>query len=162
MKATRVQYCQMSVICPSNFWCVWQCDMMSDKNTCSPALKNRQINRWKTQLFFTDSIQPIDAVVLSSAAAACESSLGNKVLQVLKFFFRGMWILFLLLWIWCKFSLAKSLTKKISDNFHWYSIIKQPQITNLDFHEFLDHLEYLFKSMFIYLIPFAGNSIIVL
>ena len=39
MKATRVQYCQMSVICPSNFWCVWQCDMMSDKNTCSPALK---------------------------------------------------------------------------------------------------------------------------
>ena len=92
MKATRVQYCQMSVICPSNFWCVWQCDMMSDKNTCSPALKNRQINRWKTQLFFTDSIQPIDAVVLSSAAAACESSLGNKVLQVLKFFFQGMWI----------------------------------------------------------------------
>ena len=84
--------CQMSVICPSNFWCVWQCDMMSDKNTCSPALKNRQINRWKTQLFFTDSIQPIDAVVLSSAAAACESSLGNKVLQVLKFFFQGMWI----------------------------------------------------------------------
>ena len=74
MKATRVQYCQMSVICPSNFWCVWQCDMMSDKNTCSPPLKNRQINRWKTQLFFTDSIQPIDAVVLSSAAAVCESS----------------------------------------------------------------------------------------
>ena len=94
MKATRVQYCQMSVICPSNFWCVWQCDMMSDKNTCSPALKNRQINRWKTQLFFTDSIRPIDAVVLSSAAAACESSLGNKVLRVLKFFFKGMWIFF--------------------------------------------------------------------
>ena len=56
--------------------------------------KTRQINRWKTQLFFTDSIQPIDAVMLSSAAAACESSLGNKVLQVLKFFFQGKWIYF--------------------------------------------------------------------
>ena len=54
-KATRV-FCKKSDLSQLNFWCVWQCDM-SD-NTCSQLLKNR----WKTQLFFTDSIQPFVVV----------------------------------------------------------------------------------------------------
>lgn len=90
MKATRVQYCQMSVICPSNFWCVWQCDMMSDKNTCSPALKKPSNKPMENPIIFYGfhSTNWRRYAVFCRSSLWKQSSLGNKVLQVLKFFFQ--------------------------------------------------------------------------
>ena len=113
----------ISDVCDNVTWCLI-------KTRAATTKKNRQINRWKTQLFFTDSIQPIDAVVLSSAAAFCESSRvwETKFSRFWSFSFKvcGFFFSFLLLWIWCKFPLTKSLTKKISKDLVLYFQLRYP------------------------------------
>ena len=82
--------------------------------------------------------------MLSSAAAACESSLGNKVLQILKFFFQGMWIFFYFYEYDTSLTLVNDLAKGNLQGLSlvlYYNQTTNSEITNLDFHEFLDHLE---------------------